>query len=69
MMHSSARFTTSDLALEHWIVDWQLRTIQVHGRKEAILSLIQTLNPNDALTSPLRPGFACSLADLWEPAL
>jgi Uma2 family endonuclease len=55
--------------LEYWIVDWQLRLIQVHRREEAVLTLIQTLNRADVLTSPLLPGFACSLADLWEPIL
>ena len=55
--------------LEYWIVDWRARTVQVFRREQAALQLAATLYSEDALTSPHLPGFACPVADLWEPAL
>jgi Uma2 family endonuclease len=54
---------------EYWIVDWLLRTIQIYRRQDAALQLVATLGDGDELTSPLLPGFSCSVASLWEPAL
>lgn len=54
-------------AREYWIVDWQLRSVQVYRREQAALRLTETLSAADVLTSPLLPGFACSVATLWEP--
>ncbi len=52
---------------EYWIVDWRQRAAQVYRRREAALHLVATLENDDALTSPLLPGFVCPLARLWGP--
>lgn len=54
---------------EYWLVDWRARTIEVYRRAGELLQLAHTLNDADTLTSPLLPGFACPVRDLWEPAL
>ena len=54
---------------EYWIVDWQRREVQVYRREDAALRLVATLASDDTLASPLLPGFACPVADLWPPAV
>lgn len=51
---------------EYWIVDWQTQSVQVYRREQAQLHLAETLVGDDALTSPLLPGFSCPIARLWE---
>lgn len=46
---------------EYWIADWQLRQVEVYRREAARLTLFATLLNNDELTSPLLPGFNCSI--------
>ena len=53
---------------EYWIVDWRRREIQVYRREDATLRLVATLASDDTLTSPLLPGFACPVANLWAPS-
>ena len=50
---------------EYWIVDCRGRTVQVYRREQAALELVATLDGADELTSPLLPGFRCSLRTLW----
>ncbi len=50
---------------EYWIVNWQLQQIEVYRREQASLRLIATLFSNDVLSSPLLPGFSCSIAQLF----
>jgi Uma2 family endonuclease len=50
---------------EYWIVDWERRQIEVYRRVDAALALAATLMPDDVLESPLLPGFALSLAELF----
>ena len=50
---------------EYWIVNWQLQQIEVYRREQASLKLLTTLFSNDILTSPLLPGFSCSIAKLF----
>src|SRR3989442_15828427 len=45
--------------LEYWIVDWQQQQAEVYRRSDGELSLVQTLYREDALESPLFPGFYC----------
>lgn len=52
---------------EYWIADWQRRVIQVYRREQTAPGLVATVGDEDVLTSPLLPGFACPVADLWEP--
>ena len=47
------------------MVDWLRRQIDVHRRADATLRLAATLFEGDVLDSPLLPGFALSLADLF----
>jgi Uma2 family endonuclease len=51
--------------LEYWIVDWQAQQVQVYRREELALRLAATLYGTDTLTSPLLPGFACTVATLF----
>lgn len=50
---------------EYWIVDWQLRQVEVYRREQAVLKLAATLFDEDNLTSPLLPGFDCAVSDLF----
>jgi Uma2 family endonuclease len=50
---------------EYWIVDWKLQQIEVYRREQANLKLITTLLNSDVLTSPMLPGFSCSIAQLF----
>jgi Uma2 family endonuclease len=54
---------------EYWIVDWRRQTVEVFRREQAALRLVATLGNEDALTSPLLPGFVSAVADLWPPSL
>ena len=54
---------------EYWIIDWRRRTVQVYRRAQARLRLVATLNDEDAITSPLLPGFSCPLRTLWGRTL
>jgi Uma2 family endonuclease len=51
--------------LEYWIVDWEHRQIEVHRRANATLELAATLLNDDVLDSPLLPGFALPLRELF----
>lgn len=52
---------------EYWIVDWQQRSLEIYRRENEQLALVGTLFHSDTLTSPLLPGFACQLAQLFFP--
>ncbi|MBI1761601.1 MAG: Uma2 family endonuclease [Acidobacteria bacterium] len=52
---------------EYWIVDWQKKRVEVFRRQRTRLTQIATLLNEDALTSPLLPGFACPVASLFMP--
>src|SRR5262245_19802604 len=51
--------------LEYWIVDWQQRKVEVYSRPNQALHLIATLYATDTLTSPMLPGFACPVIQLF----
>jgi Uma2 family endonuclease len=51
--------------LEYWIVDWQARTVRVYRRDQTVLQLVATLRGDEVLTSPLLPGFSCSISRFW----
>jgi len=53
---------------EYWSVDWQLREMRIYRREQTALRLVETLEGEDTLTSPLLPGFSCPLPSLWTPA-
>jgi Uma2 family endonuclease len=56
---------------EYWIVDRARRTVEVHRRTSAVLALEATLTDEDTLTSPLLPGFALPVRQIFSlpPAL
>ncbi|MFM7450116.1 MAG: Uma2 family endonuclease [Leptolyngbyaceae cyanobacterium] len=53
---------TSQGVQEYWIVDARLRQVQIFRRQRAILELVATLFADDEITSPLLPGFSCTVA-------
>ena len=50
---------------EYWIVDNNLRQVQVYRRETAVLVLVATLQADDSLTSPLLPGLTCGLDQIF----
>jgi Uma2 family endonuclease len=50
---------------EYWIVDWQVRSVEVYRHESGILQLVGTLLPNDMLTSPLLPGFSLEVGQIF----
>ena len=50
---------------EYWIANWRLQQIEVYRREQTSLRLVATLLRNDQLTSPLLPGFSCSVAQIF----
>jgi Uma2 family endonuclease len=51
---------------EYWILDWTVGQVEVYRRSRRALRLIETLHKSETLTSPLLPGFSCSVAELFE---
>ena len=51
---------------EYWIANWQLQTLEIYRREEAVLELVATLQQGDELTSPLLPGFNLNLNQIFE---
>ncbi|MGH2352998.1 MAG: Uma2 family endonuclease [Chloroflexota bacterium] len=55
-------------AQEYWIMDPQRRQVEVYRRNGGplpALRLVATLHERDTLESPLLPGFACPVAQLF----
>jgi len=50
---------------EYWIVNKELRQVQVYRRDNALLTLVMTLQDTDTLTSPLLPDFSCPLTKVF----
>lgn len=50
----------------YWIADRRLQQLQVYRRQTATLKLAITLFASDEITSPLLPGFACSVANFFR---
>ncbi|WP_335091701.1 Uma2 family endonuclease [Nostoc sp.] len=46
---------------EYWIVDRLTKQVEVYRREKAQLVLVATLLGDDEITSPLLPGFCCSI--------
>lgn len=53
---------------EYWIVDWRAQLVEVYRRLGKGLQRVVTLTGDASLTSPLLPGFACPISNLWAPA-
>lgn len=52
--------------LEYWVVDPQLRTIEIYRLKENVLVLIATLRGSAVLTSALLPRFSCAVSEIFD---
>jgi Uma2 family endonuclease len=50
---------------EYWICDRATRQLEVYRRQNARLVLTETLLAEDALTSPLLPGFRCLVSQFF----
>ncbi|MPZ14849.1 MAG: Uma2 family endonuclease [Chloroflexi bacterium] len=50
---------------EYWIVDWQLRQIDIYRRSNAALELATTALDGETVRSPLLSGFELPLSDLF----
>ncbi len=50
---------------EYWIVNWRLKTVDVYRRDQAQLQRVGTLLVGDSLSSPLLPGLAIAIADIF----
>lgn len=50
---------------EYWIVDWQRRQIECYRHREGTLYLAATWIEGDTIGSPLLPGFAYPVAELF----
>jgi Uma2 family endonuclease len=49
---------------EYWVVDPQLKSIEVYRLHENVLVLEATLRGSDVLTSALLPGFSCPVSEI-----
>ena len=49
---------------EYWVVDPQLKTIEVYRLHENVLVLEATLRGSDVITSGLLPGFSCAVSEI-----
>ncbi|MBF2034460.1 MAG: Uma2 family endonuclease [Leptolyngbyaceae cyanobacterium T60_A2020_046] len=52
---------------EYWIVDRIVQQVEVYRRNQAQLALVETLLAEETLTSPLLPGFTCTVAQFFGP--
>lgn len=52
--------------LEYWIFDRQMQLAEIYRRDAGQLVKTLTLYAADTLTSPILPGFACSINTLFE---
>lgn len=50
---------------EYWIINWQLKTLEIYRRLDAQLQLMTTLLEGDTLTSPLLPEFSIAIAQIF----
>jgi Uma2 family endonuclease len=51
---------------EYWIVDLALQHVQVYRRQNATLKLAATFQATDEISSPLLPGFRCSVGAFFR---
>ncbi len=51
---------------QYWIVDWQLRKIEIYRRENLALQLVTTLREGDVVETSLLPGFSCSVTAVFE---
>ena len=54
---------------EYWIVDWEGQAVEVYRRAGDDLMRVSILSGDDAITTPMLPGFACPIGRLWAPSI
>lgn len=52
---------------EYWVPDRETEAVFVYRRQNARLELVATLRAGDTLTSPVLPGFAIAVSELFAP--
>jgi Uma2 family endonuclease len=50
---------------EYWIADYLTKQVEVYRRNQAQLLLVATFIGTDTISSPLLPGFACSISSFF----
>ena len=50
---------------EYWVADPEARTVEIYRPAEGALALVATISGDEAITSPLLPGFACKAASIF----
>jgi Uma2 family endonuclease len=50
---------------EYWLVDRFARQVEVRRLEADALRLVEALGEGDTLMSPMLPGFACAIADIF----
>jgi Uma2 family endonuclease len=50
---------------EYWIANWEQRLVEIYRREGDALRLMSTRHAQDALDSPLLPGFSCRVGHLF----
>jgi len=51
---------------EYWIVDWQLKQVEVYRRTQSQLRLVMTLMEGDSISSALLPDFSCQISEFFS---
>ena len=50
---------------EYWLADWSTRSLEIFCRENDALQLAAALSGNDAIESPILPGFSARVSDLF----
>lgn len=64
--HLKRQLYSSRGVREYWVVDPQLKTIEVYRLRENVLVLEATLRGTDTLVSALFPGFSCIVSEIFD---
>lgn len=51
---------------EHWILDSESRAVEISSLHAGSLDLTSTLKDEDQITSPLLPGFGCTVSQVFR---
>ncbi|HJQ33087.1 MAG TPA: Uma2 family endonuclease [Pyrinomonadaceae bacterium] len=50
---------------EYWVADPEARTVEIYRPEKGALALAATLSVNDEIKTPLLPGFACAVGEVF----
>jgi len=50
---------------EYWVADPEARTVEIYRPAGGALALAATLGADDEITTPLLPGFACAVGEVF----